>query len=248
MLPLREDWETLGLMPMSFSPGKFDRSLSTVLLQCPSPELLGFAYHSQCRCDPGGTAKYFSALVNIVEVLQNCTACPASLQELVATERSRDRFTLNEVIKAAAALGFGPSGVLKVEYEAEVEDNFIELAWRACVKQSWKDPDHGGEILREANEALRILAESRGSKALRDIWENEKGRLMSPDKAYDTLEVPKDVPDDMLITVFTMRVSFFQPRIHLCSSFERLKKLLHRRWTRCAKPCKSLLRFGRVSD
>lgn len=122
-------------------------------------------------------------------------------------ERSRDRFTIHDLEKAANDLGFGPNGTLGVEYdEADVEESFIENAWKECVKKSWRDPDHGSELLRTANEALRILAEARGSEALKKIWENGKDRVMNPERAYDTLEVPKDVDDMMLITVFNMRV------------------------------------------
>jgi len=122
-------------------------------------------------------------------------------------ERSRDRFTIDDVERAAAILGFGLNGPLRVEYdEADVEETFIENAWKECAKRSWRDLEHGSEILRDANEALRILAEARGSETLRKVWESGKERVMNPDKAYDTLEVPKDVDEMMLITVFNMRV------------------------------------------
>ena len=125
-------------------------------------------------------------------------------------ERSRDRFTTDDVERAAAILGFGLHGPLRVEYdEADVEETFIENAWKECVKRSWRDLEHGSVILRDANEALRILAEARGSEALRKVWESGKERVMNPDKAYDTLEVPKDVDEMMLITVFNMRVCVF---------------------------------------
>jgi ubiquitin carboxyl-terminal hydrolase 25 len=169
-------------------------------------ELLAFAYYAQCRCDPAGTVKYFTALCIIVEVLQASASCPGLLQEVVATERSRDRFTQSEVENAAMDLGFGIQNVLHVDYDEDVDDLFIENAWKECVKRSWKDSERGGEILRAANDALRILAEARGSTKLRKVWESGKGKGMSPEKAYDTLEVPKDVDDQMLITVFNMRV------------------------------------------
>ena len=145
-----------------------------------------------------------------MDVLQTYIGCPQLLQEVVATERSRDRFTTTEVERAAADLGFGPSGTLGVDYdETDIEESFIENAWKECVKKSWKDPEHGSEIQRTANEALRIIAESRGSTPLRKVWENGKDRVMNPDRAYDTLEVPKDVDDMMLITIFNMRVRVF---------------------------------------
>lgn len=185
-----DDWRNLGLTPTSYSA-----------------ELLVFSYYAQCRCDPRSSHKYFSNFVNIVDALQGVAECPSLLQEVVVIERSRDRFTIDEVERAATILGFGVQGPLKVEYdEADVDEEFIENAWRDCVKQSWRDLERGSESLRNANEALRILAEARGSGALRKVWEGGKDRIMNPERAYDTLEVPKETDDLMLITVFNMRM------------------------------------------
>ena len=126
--------------------------------------------------------------------------------EALATERSRDRFTSDDLGKACTILGFGAEGPLKLDFDDDIPEDFIEGAWKECLKKSWRDPEHGPDMLREANEAFRILAEARGSENLRRIWEAGKERVMNPEKAYDTLEVPKDVDDAMLITVFNMRV------------------------------------------
>lgn len=142
--------------------------------------------------------------------MQNFINCPQSLQEILATERSRDRFTIEDFNRAAVTLGFGVDGPLGVEYdEADIPESFIEAAWKECVKKSWKDLEHGSELLRAANEAFRILAEARGSETLRKAWEAGKDRMMNPERAYDTLEVPKDVEDSMLITLFNIRVCIF---------------------------------------
>ena len=124
-------------------------------------------------------------------------------------EQSRDRFTLEDVLVAATTLGFGIDNVLHVEYDEDIPDDFVENAWKECVKRSWRDHQRGAETHRIANEFFRVLAEYRGSVQLRFIWENEKNRSMNPDKAYDTLEVPKDVEDYMLITIYNMRVRHF---------------------------------------
>jgi ubiquitin carboxyl-terminal hydrolase 25/28 len=144
-----------------------------------------------------------------VKALHEEGSCPPQLQELVATEQSRDRFTLEDVSVAATILGFGLENILHVEYEEDIPDDFVENAWKECVKRSWRDHERGAETHRIANESFRILAEYRGSVRLRAIWENEKNRSMNRDKAYDTLEVPKDVEDYMLITIYNMRVSLF---------------------------------------
>jgi ubiquitin carboxyl-terminal hydrolase 25/28 len=121
-------------------------------------------------------------------------------------EQSRERFTSEDIATAATTLGFGIGNVLDVEYGEDVEDHFVENAWKEGVKRSWRDLEHGSETYRLVNEAFRILAESRGSIELRKIFENGKNKYMTPDRAYDTLEVPKDVDDFMLITVYNMRV------------------------------------------
>ncbi|KAF5385340.1 hypothetical protein D9615_001037 [Tricholomella constricta] len=187
---LHRDWQRLGLTPMSYSS-----------------DLLAFAYYAQVRCDPAGTVEYFTHFSNIVLVMQAFPGCPQSLPEILATERSRDRFTTEDLQQAAATLGFGPEGPLGVDYdEADVPESFVEEAWKECIKKSWRDPEHGSELLRAASEAFRMLAEARGSESLRRVWESSKDRIMTPEKAYDTLEVPKDVDDFMLITVYNMRM------------------------------------------
>jgi ubiquitin carboxyl-terminal hydrolase 25 len=173
------------------------------------PDLLAFAYLAQCRCDPAGTPKYFTCLTNILKNLQEYGRCPVPLQELIAMEQSRDRFTLEDIDTAARTLGFGSDNVLGVDYDGEIPDGFVENAWKDSVKRSWRDPEHGSEAQRLTNEAFRILAESRSSIKLRKAWEAGKDKYMNPDRAYNTLEIPKDVDDYMLITVYNMRVRQF---------------------------------------
>ena len=151
--------------------------------------------------------EYFTALCNIVKAMEQMASCPAPLQDLLIMEQSRGRYVFEEFEQAISILGFGPEGALRVEYDADIEEEFIENAWKECVKRSWMDP-RGGELQKNANEALRIVAESRGSARLRELYEKGKNSLMmTPDRAYDVLEVPKDVDESMLITVFAMRVS-----------------------------------------
>lgn len=170
--------------------------------------------------------------------------CPSSLQEILLMERSRERFTNENLLSATKVLGFGADGPLAVEYDdADIPESFIENAWRECVKRSWKDHENGAEQLREATLAFRILAEARGSIALRRIWDSGKDKLMNPDRAYDTLEVPKDVDDFMLITIYNMRVGVLALTISLDRHLSCHRwKSHHHSWRRCAKPCKLLLR------
>ncbi|KIL58608.1 hypothetical protein M378DRAFT_15386 [Amanita muscaria Koide BX008] len=183
-------WQELGLTP-----------------SCYSPDLLAFGYLAQCRCDPARTVTYFTHISNLLRVMQEMGSYPSSLQDLIAVERSRGRFVANDIANAAAVLGFGPDGPLRVEYDdTDVPDDFIENTWKECIQRSWHDPVGGSSMQRDANEAFRILAESRGSVKLRRVWELGKKNLMTPERAYDILEIPKDVDDYMLITVFNMRL------------------------------------------
>ena len=121
-------------------------------------------------------------------------------------EQSRDRFTLEDIDTAARTLGFGIDNVLGVDYDEEIPDDFVENAWKDSVKRSWRDLEHGSDTQRLTNEAFRILAEARSSIRLRKAWEAGKNKYMNPERAYNTLEIPKDVDDYMLITVYNMRV------------------------------------------
>lgn len=41
---------------------------------------------------------------------------------------------------------------------------------------------------------------------LDNAWDKEKGSVMSPESAYSTLEVPMEVDEEMLITIYSLRV------------------------------------------
>lgn len=185
---------------------------TTHLLRLYSPvnnivsELLVFAYMAQCRCDPEHTPDYFTSLYQIVHTMQELREdVPTELQSVVMEERSRCRYTHEDLQRAILYLGFGPEE-LKIEYDDDTDDDFIINAWRDKVKRAWRDPKNGGQTQTDANEAFRILAEARGSSTLRKLWEDSSRQTMNPDRAYTTLEIPSEVDDAMLLTVFSMRV------------------------------------------
>ena len=129
------------------------------------------------------------------------------LQSFVFDERERGRFTRDDFQEAPALLGFGPQGMLCVDYDYDISDEFVENAWRESVKRVWRDGD--AQRLTAANDAFRRIAEVRGSEMLWKKWEQAKDGGMTPERAYATLEVPSEIEDGMLITVFSMRVRFF---------------------------------------
>ncbi|KII93273.1 hypothetical protein PLICRDRAFT_35462 [Plicaturopsis crispa FD-325 SS-3] len=188
--PISADWTALGLTPSSASW-----------------ELLAFAYLAQCRCDPANTVNYFTHLFNIIEALSNVGEIPPQdLQTLALEERSRYRFTHQDLQMATERLGFGKDGQLSVDFDDDVEDEFIVNAWKDAVRRAWSDLKEGSQLQRDANDAFRVIAESRGSAKLRKLWEDTNGKIMDPDRAYSTLEVPKETDDGMLLTVFAIRV------------------------------------------
>jgi ubiquitin carboxyl-terminal hydrolase 25/28 len=98
-----------------------------------------------------------------VKQLDEYGRCPAVLQQLVVQEQSRHRFTYEDLSSAATFLGFGADNILGVEYNEETPEEVVENAWKDCVKRSWRNPQHGAQTQRLANDAFRVLSEMRGS-------------------------------------------------------------------------------------
>lgn len=170
------------------------------------PDRLAFAYLAQCRCDPQNTMVYFSHLNTIVSsMLTLHVNVPDELQRLVIEERERCRFTPEDYANAAHTLGFGRNGDLRVELDSDVDDEFLAQAWRSARQRAWQSPDASTKRA-ELNDALKIIAEQRASEMLLKVWADEKGTGMSPDTAYATLDVPREVDESMLLTVYSMRV------------------------------------------
>lgn len=129
---------------------------------------------------------------------------PDSLEMLIGEERSRNRFTWGDVQKAKHLLGFGEGSVLGIDL-TDADDDFIIQAWRDAMKRVWREPD-GASKRADLVDAFKIIGDLRGSAKLKEAWENGKGSMMTLDTAYSTLEVPKDVDETMLLTIYAMRV------------------------------------------
>jgi ubiquitin carboxyl-terminal hydrolase 25/28 len=153
--------------------------------------------------------------------MQDLDHTPTELQSIVMEERARFRHTIEDQEKAIRTLGFGKDGDLCIDFESDVPERFILDAWRDCVRRAWRDVINGTDLQREANESFRIVAETRESAKLWAQWESGSNKTMNPERAYDTLEIPKEVDDAMLLTVFVMRVRLdaLSECVSLCSRF-----------------------------
>lgn len=136
-------------------------------------------------------------------------SAPQELQTLILEERTRGRYTHDDLNEAIKLLGFGKDAELGVELDSEVDDQFILEAWRSARRRAWRDTMQGTDSRRELNDALKIVADERGSEVLQKAYLEERGSGMSPETAYSTLDVPKDVDEGMLLTVYMMRVCAF---------------------------------------
>jgi ubiquitin carboxyl-terminal hydrolase 25/28 len=160
--------------------------------------------------------RYFTHLFSIVSAMQEIGGLPPQeLQALIMEERSRGRYTFDDSWAASRTLGFGQDGHLGLDFEDDIEDEFVANAWRDAVRWAWRDPDNGSALLRDAHEAFRMLAEARGSAKLRQMWESGCAKMLTPERAYDVLEIPKDTDESMLLTVFSLRVRRVLPVLAL---------------------------------
>lgn len=161
---------------------------------------------------------YFTAYIKIFQALSsNGEILPDELQNLIIEERSRHRFTTEDYASSIALLGFGQHGALGVELDDEVEEEFVINAWKDAKKRVWQTGGlagigggggGGGKAkYEEVMEAFLRVAEVKGSRRMMKMWEEESlGTKMTPDRAFTTLDVPQDVDESMLITIFSMRV------------------------------------------
>ncbi|KAM5538398.1 hypothetical protein V8D89_008000 [Ganoderma adspersum] len=147
---LEPSWKALGMTASTYSW-----------------EHLVFAYLAQCRCDPANTMVYFTHLVTIVNALVNLHARVADqLQSFIVQEKERYRFMINEHARYAQMLGFGRDNELGVELDSDVDDEFIARAWGSARQRAWMSSGDASQKRALLNDALKVVAEQRGSTAL----------------------------------------------------------------------------------
>ncbi|QRV94703.1 ubiquitin carboxyl-terminal hydrolase [Ceratobasidium sp. AG-Ba] len=180
------------------------------------------AYGYQLRCDPLHTPTYYHALQTLSR--QPLPGVHA-LEDLLAKESSKDRWTEYDLQSAAETLGFGINGVIGTEYVAEeADDEYILLAFQTAFKEAGSDSLKRSRV----KSSLKILGESRSSHKLVDHYNRVmSSSYMDIDEAYRILEVTKEVDDDTLVVVYQVRIAdspFSKERMQnalLCVAEER---------------------------
>ncbi|KAI1783809.1 hypothetical protein LXA43DRAFT_1129550 [Ganoderma leucocontextum] len=178
---LEPSWKGLGMTPSTYSW-----------------EHLAFTYLAQCRCDPANAMVYFTHLVTIVNTMMNLhVSVPDQLQSFIVREKERYRFTIDEHTGYARMLGFGRDNDLGVELDSDVDDEFIAQAWRSARQRAWLNAADASQKRAQLNDALKVVAEQRGSVALIRVCVEEKGSGMSLETAYQTIEDQPSQSDKM---------------------------------------------------
>ncbi|KAG8798077.1 ubiquitin-specific protease ubp2, partial [Serendipita sp. 399] len=118
----------------------------------------------------------------------------------------------------------------------EIDAAFLEQAYKSQLNETWRPSIPGidgwntdlkmqlepEERRQQLKEALRVAAEGIGKESFYNVWKKvkEPWASMDPEKAYATLQVPNDTTEEMLLTVYHLRVEDSP------SSMERMKEAL----------------------
>ncbi len=152
---------------------------------------------------------YFTHLVAIADGMVDAgESVPDELRSFIEKEKQeRGRFTVEEHAGYARILGFGRDSSLGVELDSDVEDDFVAETWRRARQQTWLTAaDQAEETRAQLDDALRAVAQQRGSVVLVKIWDEERGSGMLLETAYQMLDVPRETDESTLLGVYAMRV------------------------------------------
>lgn len=156
-------------------------------------EVLIDVYNEQILIDSHSGHIYLGALHDIARIRNSDT-----LNMHVVMERSRGRFTLDDINEAYEKLGCDPK--LQIRSEDYVMERF-STAMETAVD---------AERRMETKQSLKLIADHLESDMLRMIHmtsAEEARPLMDIDKAYKMLEVGPETDEDTLLAVYGIRVS-----------------------------------------
>lgn len=183
--------------------------------------MVKFAYRRQTHCDPQNTPTYFYLLKGISEwAAQVRHSSAESLQILVSQEESRGRWSSDDLTRAAIVLGYMSEDEIAIGSGISLPSNFRESlrdAWLVRVKEVNAElsdnrltRQFAEDRKRELKEAFRILAEYSGSPEMVSEFQQTMrmygNGMVDVQDAYNALEVPKELDEDMVVTIYNMRV------------------------------------------
>ncbi|WVF71581.1 hypothetical protein IAT40_006389 [Kwoniella sp. CBS 6097] len=157
------------------------------------------AYGLQIACDTQSTPRYLSALEKIAEAPNFGRE---SLQMRVATERSLNKYTIDDVQKAYDAIGYTSSHAEMITVHAQEAPEEYILDMHKKAMQAATSPHERSELSR----ALILIGRERGSEVMKRLGESGQ-TLMSVEEAYAALSCPMDAVDDGLLMQYEMAVS-----------------------------------------
>jgi ubiquitin carboxyl-terminal hydrolase 25/28 len=188
----------------------------------------------QARCDITHLPIHFDELISLVDNIlpqlkREEPLVNEDLRELIVMERSRDRWTPKEYNDALDTLQLGEDSPLLLGI-FETDATFLENAYKQLLYETWRPPTAApsswseqvkmkmepGERRQVLKNAVRIAAEGTGREEFYQVWKkiSEPWSSMDPEKAYTTLGVPKDTTEDMLLTVYNLRVRSKSTFVH----------------------------------
>ncbi|KAG8915559.1 ubiquitin-specific protease ubp2 [Tulasnella sp. 408] len=185
-----------------------------------SAEVIKFAYRLQTQCDPQNTPTFLYFLRGITDWAMRMRHSSAEgLQMLIGQEDSRGRWATDDLSRAATLLGFLQEDFsaigdvqLPPNYREDLRDTWLtrvkeanaELAENRINRQMADDRK------RELKGSFRILAEHSGApelvQAFKDTMSIYGNGMVDVQEAYNTLKITKEMDEDMVVTVFNMRV------------------------------------------
>ncbi|WWC61766.1 uncharacterized protein I303_104351 [Kwoniella dejecticola CBS 10117] len=162
-------------------------------------ETVEIAYGLQISSDKARSPLYLTALEKVAEAP---VYGREMLQMRVATERSLDKYSSDEVDKAYNLIGYTPeyTETLCVLPSEAPDDHILDLHKKAVQSSSTSQEKQ------DLSKALIILGRERGSELMKTLGENGQ-TLMSVQEAYSALSCPEDAVDDGLLMQYEMAVN-----------------------------------------
>lgn len=139
-----------------------------------------------------------------------------TLSLFAQTEKSKGYWFKDEREKGLKMLGFGDDGPLRIDFdESDVDGPFLInayiSAWNSVnAAYGLKKPDERDVELRELKDAVVVVAQSTGREDLVSYVEEElRKRSRDPAQAYATLGANHEMDDEIILAIFSLRVSFY---------------------------------------